>query len=118
MSDASKNINGPRDWKRPVLIGLCIFLSIVLVLLIAFVVIYESTLGRLDRIDPDQESTMSWEEASRWEEENRDDEDYDPSLEEIDPSDITWGDEEDDFWGEEDETGATEDTEETETLLR
>lgn len=53
---------------------------------------------------------MSSEEASRWEEENWEEEEFDPSLEEMDPSDVDWG--EDDPW-EEEETDPTEDTEGT-----
>lgn len=76
MQNNTANSGG--NWKRNVLIALCAFLALVFILLAVGTVYVHSLLGQLNRVDPDDDHTLSASDA----------EDFtDPGMETIDPSD-------------------------------
>ncbi len=73
----NKTVNsGSGNWKRNVLIALCAFLALVFIVLAVGTVYVHSLLGRLNRVDPDDDHTLSASEVEDM---------TDPEMETIDP---------------------------------
>lgn len=64
-------------WQRGALIALCVVLALFLILLCIVTGVVNYTLGHINKVDPDQEATLSQDEADNLE--------YDDNLETIDP---------------------------------
>ncbi len=71
------------QWQRTALMALCIFLALILVVMLFATVYVNYLLSHMNRVDPDQESTMSPSQA--WE-----DMMTDPEIETIDPTGETY----------------------------
>ncbi len=69
--------SGSGNWKRNVLIGLCAFLALVFILLAVGTIYVHSLLGQLNRVDPDDDYTLSPSDAENM---------TDPGMETIDPN--------------------------------
>lgn len=86
--DSNKKVG----WQRILLIVLCVVLTLALVALITVAIVLDDWLGRVERVDPNLESTMSSEEASRWDAENQATETIPSDAVTVDPSDVVWED--------------------------
>lgn len=74
----NKTVSSGGNWKRNLLIALCAFLALVFILLAVGTVYVHSLLGRLNRVDPEEDHTISVSDA----------EDFtDAATETIDPND-------------------------------
>jgi len=77
---------GARTWLKI----LCVFLAVLLVLMIAGAVFLEMTIGKIGRVDQDDNSLMSSDEYLQWlEQQGTEDPDYTGAT--VDPEDVTWG---------------------------
>lgn len=79
--------DSPRSWKRRLLKVICVILALILLLMLGATVVYESLLNRINRVEG-TEAALSEEEVSAilaTEEE----EEPDPTAEEIEPEEIT-----------------------------
>ena len=71
-----KSVNNSHNLKRNLLIGLCAFLALVFIALAVGTVYVHSLLGQLNRVDPDNDYTLSASDADDF---------TDPEMETIDP---------------------------------
>lgn len=76
--------------QRVVLIALCVFLSLVLIMLIAAAVFLNRIYGNINRTRAEDNYTLSQEDAQKLEQEQIDEEDTDPSAPVIDENDVIW----------------------------